>query len=102
MINIGMSTLTLPLTCPINGVHLASAPDEVDLRLTLQQSSFTVHRDAEPLEDHSQANSFLRRITIPSESKAAIRMDLKALGFRRSMLFPDLANLAECLKTDYE
>ncbi len=78
---------------------VAIVPDEIDIRLALQQSYFTVHRDAAPLEKHSQAVSFLTRITIPSAAKATIRDELAMLGFRQSTLFPDLSNLAECLRS---
>jgi len=79
---------------------LASVPDEIDLRLILQQSSFTIHKDSSPLENHKNATDFLRKITIPHESKESIRKELNLLGFRQSTLFPDLENLANCLKNN--
>jgi len=83
-------------------VCVATMPDEIDLRLTLQQSSFTIHKDAIPLEEHSKANDFLRKIVIPKESKVALRDELYLLGFKRSTLFPDLGNLAQCLQIEHE
>ena len=81
--------------------YLASVPDEIDLRLILQQSSFTIHKDENPLDNHKNANDFLRKITIPYEAKENIRKELNLLGFRQSTLFPDLENLATCLKNDH-
>ncbi len=79
--------------------YVASVPDELDFRLILQQSYFTVHSDAMALEEHNQADSFLRKIFLPLNSKVTIKEELEMLGFRQSTLFPDLSNLAECLRS---
>lgn len=79
---------------------LALFPDEIDLRMQLQQSTFTVHGTAEPLEDMVE-DDIVRMIRIPKENREAIRATLGALGIRRSTLFPDLDNLARDISDRY-
>ena len=46
-----------------------------------------------------QSGNWLRQFIIPENAKAKIRAQLLALGIRRSNLFPDLASLADELKS---
>lgn len=69
-------------------------PMEVDLRMLLQQSRFTVHDTGKPLEDLVADPSILRKHIIPAGAKLQIAAELESLGFRRSSLFPDLTTLA--------
>ena len=77
----------------INTVVAVGAP-EVDVRMSVQQSMYTVHGDPTPLDEHPNADDFLRKFEIPESSKADIKMQLRLLSIRRSTLFPDLGNLA--------
>jgi hypothetical protein len=74
---------------------------ETDLRIFVQQGSFTIHASPMPLQRHSQAKKFLNRMIIPSSSVISIAAEMVLCGFRRSTLFPDLTNLAEDLEARY-
>lgn len=73
----------------------AFLPTEVDTRMLLQQSGFTVHGSSLPLENLEYHDDILIRWDIPSLAKATLRSELAALGFNDSTLFPDLAHLAK-------
>lgn len=80
---------------------LAAVGQDVDMRMTIQQGTFTIHGDATPLEERSGAWDFLAKFIIPEEAKDTFREELWVLGVRRSTLFPDLGNLAEDLANDW-
>src|SRR6185436_7349399 len=67
---------------------------EVDLRMTVQLGGFTIHGAAVPLEQHPNASNFLRKLMIPAKHRKNFQKELWLLGIRRSMLFPDIVNLA--------
>jgi len=67
---------------------------EVDIRMMMQQSAFTIHGNGQQLEAHQHAGDFLKKFEIPAGSKALIREELSRLGIRLSMLFPDLDHLS--------
>jgi len=77
----------------------AAVSHEIDLRMMIQQSRFTIHASAQPLEDHAKAGEFLSRFEIPPDSKGALRDALFAAGIRYSTLFPDLSYLAKDIST---
>jgi len=79
---------------PTKGI-LAAVGYEVDMRMMIQQSRFTIHGSPEPLEDHPNADQFLNRFEILPSAKKALREDLFAAGIRHSTLFPDLSYLAK-------
>jgi hypothetical protein len=69
-------------------------PHEMDLRILLQQSRFTIHDTQDPLEELARDRSIVRSFNIPGSCKEQIAVQLEALGFRESLLFPDLNTLA--------
>lgn len=73
---------------------IALRPAEVDLRLMVQLSVFTLHGDALEIDQLPDAENFLLRYTVPSGAKATLRDQLKHLGIRQSTIFPDLEHLA--------
>ena len=75
----------------------AILPPEMDFRMLLQRSVFTVHGDRTPLDSRPDHEQFLARMLIPRKNQAMIKAQLKVLGIDRAYLFPDLANLAESL-----
>jgi FRG domain-containing protein len=77
---------------------VAAAPIETDARMQVQQGAFTVHASEEPLDRLAGSQYWLRKFTIPTESKASIAWELSLMGFRLGDLFPDLGNLAAELK----
>jgi hypothetical protein len=74
---------------------LAVRPSEVDARLMVQLSVFTLHGDGIPLEDIPDHDTYVMKWNIPPKSKRKIRRQLKLLGIRESSLFPDLEHLAK-------
>lgn len=80
-------------------VLAVQAPD-VDLRMALQQSVFTIHGSERPLESHPRASEFLEKIVVPARARTELHRDLWLLGIRRSLIFPDLPNLAIELQKD--
>ncbi len=69
-------------------------PEQHDLRLVMQLSTFTVHGSATPLNKLPNADDFLVRFDIPAAAKEGFARSLDALGIRLANLFPDLESLA--------
>ena len=86
-------------TLPIVALH----PDEVDARMMVQMSTFTVHGSTTPIDELPNNEAFFARYEIPASAKADIKQELTNLGVREENLFPDLlhrkcANLSWKLK----
>ncbi len=88
---------------------LGVTPTFIDPRMISQLSVFTIHSDNEPLEDNTNSTEFLVKFRIPSNSKEALREQLKHAGIRPSNLFPDLEHLSSEIQdvksfkpTDYQ
>ncbi len=73
---------------------IAIRPAEVDIRLTIQLSVFTLHSKNTSIEKIKNHDSFLYKFKIDKNSKKKIRKELKYLGIRESSLYPDLEHLA--------
>ncbi len=78
---------------------LAIQTIEIDIRMMVQKSKFTLHGSHEALERHSGRDAFLLKFTIPSETKSVIRNDLFYMGYLEGNVFPDLDHLASELRT---
>lgn len=74
---------------------LAITGPELDLRMLVQWSVFTIHASDKPMENLLDKERFLREIKIPAEDREPLRQALRIFGFSRSRLFPDLQSLAE-------
>src|SRR3990172_9096963 len=81
-------------TVPPNETIVAVRPSEVDLRLVVQLSVFTIHGTAAGLDTLSSQSAFLRKYSVPSGAKGHLLEELKHLGIRESSIFPDLEHLA--------
>jgi hypothetical protein len=73
---------------------LAVGAPQIDLRMAMQLSHYTIPGHRDPLEDHPKASSYLRKLVIPRDAMDEFNGDLSILGIRRSIIFPDLENLA--------
>ena len=73
---------------------LAFITKEVDVRMLIQQSAFTIHGSIAPLDTLPGFDVFTRKFTVPVAAKMLIRDQLNALGFSPHTLFPDLEHLA--------
>jgi len=74
---------------------IAILPSEVDIRLMVQLSVFTVHGSSLSLDDVQGNVSFLIKYKIQSEAKRLLKDQFKYLGIRESSLYPDLEHLAK-------
>ncbi len=82
------------------GHIIAVATHEVDIRMMVQLSSFTIHDTDKPLEAIvADPSPFLRKYTIPPTAKPLIRDRLRLLAIESSNLFPDLEHLAADLNS---
>lgn len=70
---------------------------EVDLRMLMQLSVFTIHSSGDPLEEFRDAHNFLHKFTVSADAKKHILSDLDNVGIRQHILFPDLEHLAKHL-----
>ena len=73
--------------------------DEIDIRMLVQLSAFTVHGVSTPLEDLPHQEKFLMKFVVPKEAKPSLRSALTLIGIRESCLFPDLEHLAKELRS---
>lgn len=69
--------------------------NQVDFRMLVQLSAFTIHGIATPLEGLKDNDKFLIKFDIPASAKNRLREELLQLGIRESNLFPDLEHLAK-------
>ncbi len=91
-----------PKYCNENNTIVAAAAVENDLRMLIQQGAFTIHSSQTPLEEYKEFQKYLYKITIPDKYIPEIRFELDLLGYKRSLLFPDLDNLSQELKWRYK
>ncbi len=75
----------------------AILPNQIDIRMLLQMSRFTIHGNPTPLEDFPDLNNYLYKIIIPEGKKDEIATQLAYMGIVDSNLFPDLDHLASDL-----
>jgi hypothetical protein len=78
---------------------LAIEPFEVDIRMMVQLSTFTIHGSGKSIYDCAKTDDLLIKFLIPASSKKQLREELKYLGIRESNLFPDLEHLAQEIKS---
>jgi len=79
----------------------AIRPHEIDIKMMVQMSVFTIHGSSKPLNKLKENKTFLMKFLIPPRSKREIHGLLEDLGIRESSLFPDLVHLAQEIK-EYE
>jgi hypothetical protein len=73
---------------------LAVRPSEIDARLMVQLSVFTLHGAGRAIEELPTYDTYLIKWEVPAAAKSIIRKQLRYLGTRGSSLFPDLEHLA--------
>jgi len=79
---------------PASAPTLALIADEVDQRMMMQLSAFTIHGSPQPLEAFAGRSKFVTSFTIPHGAKQRLFEQLFRLGIRGFNLFPDLEHLA--------
>lgn len=76
---------------------LAINGPQVDKRMFVQSSAFTIHSDKTPLQDLDHNSKFVHVIDIPASQKGKLRTVLDICGIHEAGLFPDLEALARGL-----
>ncbi|MBF0555394.1 MAG: hypothetical protein HQK96_12715 [Nitrospirae bacterium] len=90
-----------------NNKVMAVMASEIDIRMFVQQSCFTIHSSSEPLEElvpklkNQQDTDILTKIIIPANYVRQMAFELDVCGFRKGDIFPDLQNLADEMKSRY-
>jgi len=74
---------------------IAIRPSEVDIRLMVQLSVFTINGYKIAIENLPSSDKYLWKFKVPRESKEKLRKELKQLGIRLSNIFPDLDHLSK-------
>jgi hypothetical protein len=77
----------------------ATSVKEIDPRMMVQLSAFTIHGDCEPLDTRPNNEKYLLKFEIPAGSKKRLLQLLYDLGVRESSIFPDLEHLAHDMTT---
>ena len=92
-------TTDFDMTGTTEGLCEAQAfyPQQIDVRMVVQQSAYTIHGTEKPLQELADADEFLLKIEIPSDQKSILRHLLAVLSIRRWDLYPDLQNLGQDL-----
>ena len=77
---------------------VAIIAQEIDIRMMVQMSAFSIHGTSTPLDSIDDNEKFLIKFEIPSAAKPKLRKGLNQLGLTESNLFPDLDHLASELE----
>jgi hypothetical protein len=85
--------------CSCDSEPYAVLSQDLDMRVLVQSGAFTIHPHPTALDEHPRADEFLARFDIPGSCRAIFQDELAAMGARRSLLFPDLYNLARELSS---
>lgn len=86
-------------TAPMISKIAAIWTKEIDPRIMVQLSVFTIHGCCDPLDLRTDSKKYLMKFEIPVESKKSIFQLLYDLGIRESNIFPDLEHLAHDMGT---
>jgi hypothetical protein len=78
----------------------AICPPEIDIRLMVQMSVFTIHGTSTPLEQIEGNENFLMKFEISAQGKKNLLNQLKLLGISERNLFPDLDHLSEDIASE--
>lgn len=71
--------------------------ETIDIRMLVQQSTFTIHGGIDSLEDHPKADEFLVRFVLDPDTHLEMGFELLHCGMTPAHLFPDLENLARTI-----
>ena len=73
-------------------------PKEINLRMFIQQSVFSIHSDNTPIDKFQRPEFFVHRFIIPKEVKLKfLRFVSISCGIKKNRIFPDLDNLSKTI-----
>ena len=76
---------------------VAVMANQIDPRMMVQLSGFTIHGSRNPLDSLPKSDQFLVEYEIPATAKEKIKNQLGMVGIMEANLFPDLDHLASDL-----
>ncbi|PKN63148.1 MAG: hypothetical protein CVU57_21015 [Deltaproteobacteria bacterium HGW-Deltaproteobacteria-15] len=88
----------IPCTVPPPDKNAAIILRQIDIRMTVQLSAFTIHGKTTAIDQVKGSERYLIGFTIPPEKKENLRKQLFILGIRVSNIFPDLDHLSREIK----
>ncbi len=83
-----------PIKVKENEKIIAVSAIENDIRMMVQQAAFTIHSSIKPLEDYCTGSDILTKVIFPKEIVREIALEIDLLGFKPSIICPDLENLS--------
>jgi len=87
-----------PLKKPISAACFY--PEEINLRMFIQQSVFSIHDNNIPIDKLQNPEFFVHRFIIPEEVKPEfLRFVSLSCGIRKDRLFPELDTLSETINS---
>lgn len=81
------------------GPTVAINASEVDIRMLVQRSTFTIHGSRVALEELPDQDKFLQKFVVPAVAKPQLKEIMKAFGYSEANLFPDLEHLAKEIRS---
>jgi len=88
----------IPRNSPAPIKNAAVILRQVDIRMMVQLSAFTIHGRKTALDQVEGSDEYLMSFTIPKDKKEELRQQLFVLGIRESNIFPDLDHLSKEIK----
>ena len=79
----------------VTTLSAAFLPQQIDTRMLLQQSAFTIHSDETPMEEAVDDSNYIDQITVKAGAKKILLSYLRFIGVRQEHLFPSLDHLAK-------
>ena len=80
---------------------VAVRAEEKNIRMLMQQVSFTIHGTIVPLNCINNIHECIVKFHIPPEYKARLSAELDSIGIKTHNIFPDLSHLSEYLAYSY-
>jgi len=84
-----------PAGTPLGPKALATVARQMDVRMLVQQSAFTIHTDGSDLRRISTPSVILHKYMIPGPDKKNLRTLTRLFGLPRSLVFPELPGLSQ-------
>ena len=90
-----------PVGTPLGPMALATVARQIDVRMLVQQSAFTIHSDGTDLRYISTPSVILHKYIVPAGDKKNLRALTRLFGLPRSLVFPELPGLSQELREQF-